>query len=174
MKNFTSVRCDGGGGMRTRRTRPRACAAAAIVAAVLQGPACGGDRDIEKPTPLFTESPVEYPLELWDQDVEGNTLVRVLVNEEGGVDSVEVQESSGHAALDSAAVKGALTMLFEPARKEGEPLRVWARVPVYFSKDVRPADVVRPPAPETGNTARSSRENPDVTQGTRGLPGSRG
>ncbi|MCY3548766.1 MAG: energy transducer TonB, partial [Gemmatimonadetes bacterium] len=59
---------------------------------------CGGDQHIERPTPLFSDSPVEYPIELWDQDVEGSTVVRVLVNREGGVDSVAVVESSGHAA----------------------------------------------------------------------------
>ena len=94
----------------------------------------GGDQGIERPTPLFSESPVEYPLELWDQDVEGSTIVRVLVNREGGVDSVAVLESSGHAALDSAALHGARSMEFAPARRAGEPLKVWARVPVHFSK----------------------------------------
>ncbi|MCY3678409.1 MAG: energy transducer TonB [Gemmatimonadetes bacterium] len=99
---------------------------------------CGGDQHIERPTPLFSESPVEYPIELWDQDVEGSTVVRVLVNREGGVDSVAVVESSGHAALDSAALLGARGMEFEPARRAGEPLRVWARVPVHFSKSGEP------------------------------------
>ena len=140
----------------------------AIAAAALLATVCGGDRDIEKPTPLFTESPVEYPLELWDQDVEGSTLVRVLVNEQGGVDSVMVVESSGHSALDSAAVKGALAMEFEPATREGEPLRVWARVPVYFSKGIQPAGVGRQQGPESGTSARSSGVNPNVTPGFRG------
>ena len=106
----------------------------AFVAAAMTALSCGGDADIEGPTPLFTESPVEYPLELWDQDVEGSTLVRVLVNEEGGVDSAMVMEGSGHSELDSAAVQGALSMEFDPATKEGDPLRVWAHVPVHFSK----------------------------------------
>jgi len=77
---------------------------------------------------------VEYPLTLWDQGIEGSTLVRVLVNETGGVDSVVVVESSGHSAFDSAAVRGAKGMSFEPATRKGEPVRVWARVPVHFSK----------------------------------------
>ena len=120
----------------------------AVVAGLLPV-ACGGDRGIEKPTPRFTASPVEYPMELWDQDVEGSTLVRVLVNEEGGVDSVMVAESSGHSALDSAAVEGAKAMEFEPARKQGRPLRVWARVPVHFSKDGKPP-AARPPGGADG------------------------
>ena len=116
------------------RARPRRLTTSAFVAVAMTALSCGGDADIERPTPLFTESPVEYPFELWDQDVEGSTLVRVLVNEEGGVDSAMVMESSGHSELDSAAVQGALSMEFDPATREGEPLRVWARVPVHFSK----------------------------------------
>ena len=96
---------------------------------------CDIGREIEKPTPLFAVSPVEYPVEMWNRDVEGSTLVRVLVNEEGGVDSVMVVESSGYAMLDSAAAQGARAMRFAPAVRRGEPLRVWARIPVHFLKN---------------------------------------
>lgn len=111
---------------------------------------CSSDRGIERPRPLFSESPVEYPLTLWDQGIEGSTLVRVLVNEGGGVDSVVVVETSGHAAFDLAAVEGAKEMSFEPATKGGEPLRVWARVPVHFSKKPGPPNELQPGPPMAG------------------------
>ncbi len=132
---------------RESRNKPRrftGAAAGFAVGLLTTVTACGGDREIDKPDPLFSESPVEYPLDLWHQDVEGSTVVRVLVNEEGGVDSVMIAETSGHVALDSAAVRGARAMVFTPARKEGKPLRVWARVPVYFSKDGKPPPTLGP------------------------------
>ena len=46
-------------------------------------------------------------LELWDSDIEGETLLRVRVTELGRVDSVEVIESSGQPAFDSAAIRSA-------------------------------------------------------------------
>ena len=107
----------------------------------LLGAACGGDREIEQPAPLMAEVPIVYPLSLWDQDVEGETLLRVRVTDTGQVDSVEVLESSGHAAFDSAAIVGAREMLFEPARRDGKRIEVWARVPVHFSKRPRPGGV---------------------------------
>ena len=113
-------------------------AGAAAVLGALFTAGCSGDRGIDRPTPLFADSPVEYPLELWNQGIEGMTLVRVLVTEEGAVDSVVVVESSGHSAFDSAAVHGAKAMQFEPASRRGEPMRVWARVPVHFNKRGRP------------------------------------
>lgn len=127
-------------------------------AAGLLAAGCDIGQEIEKPTPRFAVSPVEYPVEMWDQDVEGSTLVRILVNEEGGVDSVMVVESSGYALLDSAAAHGARAMRFTPAVRGGEPLRVWTRVPVHFMKDPPggPADAGEPDStdgPEEPRTA---------------------
>lgn len=111
---------------------------AALLAAITLTVACGPDGEIEQPTPLYGEIPIEYPLHLWDQDMEGETLLRVRVGDTGTVDSVEVVESSGHASFDSAAVEGARRLRFTPARQDGERIEVWAQVPVRFSKKPRP------------------------------------
>jgi protein TonB len=95
---------------------------------------CGREGELEDPTPLYGEVPVEYPLQLWDADVEGETLLRVRVTEMGAVDSVEVMETSGYPAFDSAAVRGALQLRYSPARQGGRRTVVWARVPVQFIK----------------------------------------
>jgi periplasmic protein TonB len=111
---------------------------------VLSG--CRVDGEIEQPRPLG-EVPIEYPIQLWDQDMEGETVLRVLVGDTGGVDSVEVVESSGYAAFDSAAVAGARRLRFSPARREdGDRIEVWAEVPVRFSKRPRP-DTLSAPQP---------------------------
>jgi TonB family protein len=107
---------------------------------------CRVDGEIEQPRPLG-EVPIEYPIQLWDQDMEGETILRVLVGDTGGVDSVEVVESSGYAAFDSAAVAGARQLRFSPARREGgDRIEVWAEVPVRFSKRPRP-DTLSVPHP---------------------------
>lgn len=149
------------------RFRPRTTVVSLLVAAGVTAPGCSGDANIEKPVPLFTESPVEYPLELWDQNVEGSTLVRVLVNEAGGVDSAMMMESSGHSELDSAAVQGALSMEFDPATREGEPLKVWARVPVRFSKEAQSAGAGRTRDPDGEAAHPGPATNPNVTSGLR-------
>jgi protein TonB len=100
--------------------------------------ACAGEGEIEQPAPLYGEIPIEYPLHLWDQDMEGETLLRVRVTDTGSVDSVEVVESSGYQDFDVAAVDGARRLRFTPARQDGERIRVWARVPVHFSKKPLP------------------------------------
>lgn len=99
--------------------------------------ACSGDQEIERPSPLYGEVPIRYPLELWDQDVEGETLLKVRVTDTGRVDSIVVAESSGHPAFDSAAIEGARDLRFRPARKNGKRIEIWAEVPVHFSKRPR-------------------------------------
>jgi TonB family protein len=110
---------------------------------LLAGASCGGEGEIEQPTPLYGDVPIEYPLHLWDQDMEGETVLRVRVTDTGGVDSVEVLTSSGHEDFDAAAVAGARALRFTPARQDGERIRVWARVPVQFSKRPMPDTIAR-------------------------------
>jgi len=118
-----------------------------LFAGVLAVAGCDADGEIDRPTPLFGEVPIEYPLHMWDQDMEGETVLRVRVEDTGGVDSVEVVESSGYASFDSAAVEGALLLRFTPARRNGKRIEVWAEVPVRFSKRPRPdtLGMTRPP-----------------------------
>ena len=112
------------------------------VVAFLSGPlllslffmGCGEGGEVEDPAPLYGEIPIEYPLDLWDADVEGQTLLRVRVTETGGVDSVEVLEASGYPAFDSAAVRGVLQLRYSPARRSGKRISVWAKVPVHIIK----------------------------------------
>jgi TonB family protein len=115
----------------------------ALVAAVAAA-ACGEEAEIEQPRPLYGEVPIDYPLHMWDQDKEGETILRVRVTDVGAVDSIEVLQSSGFGAFDSAAVVGARSLRFTPARRDGERIAVWAEVPVYFSKRPRPDSLLVP------------------------------
>jgi TonB family protein len=113
----------------------RRCMGLAVVIAAV---GCTTEREIEQPTRLFGDVPIEYPLQLWDQDMEGETVLRVRVNDVGAVDSIEVLESSGYASFDSAAVAGGRDLRFSPALRDGKRITVWAEVPVRFSKRPRP------------------------------------
>lgn len=118
--------------------------AALSLAALLGG--CRREESLEQPRPLYGEEPVEYPLNLWDAGVEGRTVLRVRVTDTGAIDSIEVAESSGHPRLDSAAVSGVQDLQFEPGRRNGERIRMWATLPVVFSK--HPQSIGSPVDPE--------------------------
>ena len=58
--------------------------------------------------------------------------VRVLVGEDGRPQEVTVGKSSGEAALDDAAMEAVRQWRFEPAKRNGVPVRAWAVVPIEF------------------------------------------
>ena len=107
----------------------------ALIAGGVSG--CFGDQEIDSPSPLSASVPIDYPLDLWDQGIEGSSMLKVRVTDLGEVDSVVVVESSGYAAFDSSAVRGAKTLKFSPARQGDKRIEVWAHVPVHFSKNPR-------------------------------------
>lgn len=98
--------------------------------------ACGGaPQPVASPELVPGPSPFEYPLSLWDSDVDGTTELMVHVSVAGSVDSVYVERGSGYPAFDSAAVAGARTLRFSPGRRGDEAVPAWTRVPVRFSHD---------------------------------------
>ncbi len=95
---------------------------------------CGADVPVEWPELEAEQPAIAYPVDLWDQGVEGETLLLILVDKEGGVDSVKVERTSGHADFDSAAVAGARGLRFRPGRKGDERVSLWVRLPVKFTR----------------------------------------
>jgi protein TonB len=88
----------------------------------------------EIPRMLNGELPFHYPPPLYARKVQGNVTLHLYVDRDGQVtpDSTRIEESSGYAALDSAAVKGSQELRFVPAKLRGEPLGVSILFPVYF------------------------------------------
>src|SRR5829696_9103876 len=106
--------------------------------------ACQRKPVIETEPVALTPLSFQYPEELWDAGVEGRTVLRILITEQGTVDSARVETPSGYAAFDSAALAGTSGLRFEPARRDGTPVRKWVLLPVEF--DIAPADSARPTA----------------------------
>lgn len=113
----------------------------AAAALVLLLAACGGRQEpITAPRELTTQqaatrdgaSPFQYPEELWEAQVEGETMLRVFITERGMVDTVRVERTSGYEAFDSAALAGSRSLRFEPARRGTEPVAAWFILPVKF------------------------------------------
>ena len=93
------------------------------------------EQTIEPPTVLTDSIPFVYPLELWDNNVSGQTLLLVRVSATGDVDSVAIEATSGYPEFDSAAVQGAHRLRFIAARQGERRIPMWTKVPVRFSRD---------------------------------------
>jgi protein TonB len=84
-----------------------------------------------KMKPVDTRPPI-YPPRCLRMGIEGTVRVRVLVGEDGRVQEVTIGKSSGEAALDESAMDAVSKWRFEPARRNGVPVRAWAIVPIEF------------------------------------------
>lgn len=73
-----------------------------------------------------------YPPLLRHAGIAGRTIGWALVDERGRVLNTRVKESSGHAALDSAALKVLRRMEFVPAEHQGMRVPVWIALPIKF------------------------------------------
>lgn len=66
---------------------------------------------------------------------EGRVLLVVQVSAQGRVDTISVQSSSGHTALDNAAVNTVKKWVFKPAIAAGVPIRSNVKIPIRFELD---------------------------------------
>lgn len=73
-----------------------------------------------------------YPPELREAGIGGTVLVWFYVDMYGVVRNSVLRRSSGHEALDRAALEMAETFRFTPALNQDEPVPVWVAIPVTF------------------------------------------
>ena len=93
---------------------------------------------IEASLATLTASPPPYPRLALRDGIEGTVQLLVLVDETGHVLEVKVERSSGDHQLDTAAREHVLRhWLFQPAQRNGVPMRAWARAPIEFRLDGR-------------------------------------
>lgn len=74
----------------------------------------------------------EFPRSAWEDGISGTTVLKIMIDADGTVDSALVLESSGHESLDSAAVANSSKLLYRPAEQGGEPVPIWGRLPVIY------------------------------------------
>jgi len=75
----------------------------------------------------------EYPPLLRDAGIGGTVQVWFFIDEQGRVQRTEVNESSGHRALDDAAISVANIIQFTPALNRDKTVPVWISLPIKFT-----------------------------------------
>ena len=75
----------------------------------------------------------KYPRHARKMGWEGTTLLRVLVNQKGKTQLIEISHSSGFATLDKAAMKAVKRWRFHPARSGTEAVESWVKIPIVFN-----------------------------------------
>ena len=88
----------------------------------------------EAPVMVNRDLPFRYPASLYARRIQGNVTLRLFVDSNGRArpESTRIEESSGYAELDTAAIRGSRDLQFVPAKSHGEPRAVAVLFPVYF------------------------------------------
>ncbi len=80
-------------------------------------------RGFEPPIVTNPAPPVEYPVALFEQQVEGVVLLRLFITQEGTIlpESTRIEQGSGYPELDSAALRGVGSLQFARRGMTGSP-----------------------------------------------------
>ena len=150
--------------------------AATLVAVTL---ACGGGSpppdpqaaqpgpppESEAPVALNPDVPIAYPAALFEQNIEGEVVLRLFTDSTGRLipESTRVAESSNYPALDSAALAGSTRLRFAPGKRRGVPVATSFLQPVEFHHPGTNATstTLSPPA---AVQAAPRRATPDTTR----------
>lgn len=90
-----------------------------------------------KSKPRFTYSPKpRYSRSLWESGITGTVMVRLFLDESGSVYDAQLTQSSGHNALDKAAVDAVLTWRAVPEMKNGVPVKATYIQPFVFAAPI--------------------------------------
>lgn len=84
-----------------------------------------------KPQPVFQQKP-RYPDLARRAGIEGQAVVKALVDIDGSVMEVQILKSSGNQMLDEAALAAARQWKFSPAKQRDKFVRVYVSIPVNF------------------------------------------
>jgi len=79
--------------------------------------------------PNQTCTPPEYPEEAEDMEQTGVSVLQFLIDKNGNVAGSRVEDSSGHASLDNAALRALSQCKFKPAiGADGNPQESWTSI----------------------------------------------
>lgn len=97
----------------------------------MQANAVSHYQTIEQPYYLKRGKP-EYPSQAKRLKQEGVVVLALFINERGGLDNIEVVQSSGFPLLDEAAIAAERRSRFRPAYLRDRPVACRATVPYRF------------------------------------------
>ncbi len=103
-----------------------------------------------KPPRLLEFKAAKYPSGAEAAGVQGNVLLELTIDKDGGVIKSEVVEPAGHG-FDEAARAASLDFRFDPATMDGKP--IVAKIRYRYAFTLQEVEAPPPPPPSTGELA---------------------
>ncbi|MDR3090090.1 MAG: energy transducer TonB [Desulfobulbaceae bacterium] len=93
------------------------------------------DGDLDAPLTTIVRLPPMYPMAAKNRGLEGWVKVRLLVNEEGRVEDVEVLDAAPKKIFDEAVLRAVHGWRFKAGTVGGQPVKTRAETTVRFNLD---------------------------------------
>lgn len=87
---------------------------------------------VDVPPKAISQGAFRYPPSAKKNGVKGYVVLSILVSEKGSIDQVQVLESNPSGVFDAAALQGIRSWQFEPAKYQGDVVKVWAKQRIRF------------------------------------------
>ncbi len=87
---------------------------------------------INRPPRVAMKGQLDYPGEARQRNISGYVTLKILVAENGSVQSVEVEESEHRGIFDQAAMRSVKAWKFEPAMIKGQIVAAWTSQKIKF------------------------------------------
>ena len=90
-------------------------------------------REVDVRAEPLNEVQLVYPEPAYQRRVKGRVVLRLLINERGGLDQVSVLESEPRGTFEEAALAATWAVRFSPAKKHGRNVRSRKDIEVLFN-----------------------------------------
>ena len=88
--------------------------------------------EVEVRAEPLNDPPLVYPQRAYQSRVRGKVMLRILINERGGVDDVLVVESEPRGVFEAAALDAARSLQFSPALRFGSRVKSQKTIEIAF------------------------------------------
>ena len=88
--------------------------------------------EVEVRAEPLNDPPLVYPQRAYQSRIRGKVMLRILINERGGVDDVLVVESEPRGVFEAAALDSARALQFSPALRFGSRVKSQKTIEVAF------------------------------------------
>jgi periplasmic protein TonB len=88
--------------------------------------------DLDAPLTVISRIPPVYPLHAKHRGIKGWVRVRFVVQEDGRVTDITIQESQPAGVFDASVVHSVAGWRFKPGTVAGTPVKAWAETTIHF------------------------------------------
>ncbi len=88
--------------------------------------------DLDAPLTVISRIPPVYPLHAKQRGIKGSVQVRFVVQEDGRVTDITIQESQPAGVFDASVLRSVAGWRFKPGTVAGTPVKAWAETTIRF------------------------------------------